>query len=138
VESDFRTVESLQPGPCKAGASVPTVKVAPEAIEKNLIRRVAAIYPNNMFRTARMEGNIVLDAVISTCGTVTSAVVAEAPGQANVVIFGQSAIIAVKKWTYKPYVSNGHPVNVRTQIVVKVSSDEPDGAVTYPNGPAAP
>jgi hypothetical protein len=135
VDSDFKTSESLQPLPCKIPAGIP-VKVNPEAMQALLVRRVAVIYPNTMFRQARMAGKIYLNATISPCGSVTSATLAEDRPQVNAAVFSQSAIVAAKKWLYKPNIVNGHAVSARTEIVVTVSLDEPDEAVTYPNGPA--
>ncbi len=77
-----------------------------------LLHRVAPVYPAQA-RLLRLEGTVVLAAVIMEDGTV---------GDVNVVegsaMLAQSAVDAVKHWRYKPYELEGKPVKKETRISV--------------------
>ncbi len=96
----------------------PTV-VAPLRIstlsEGNLIRKVQPAYPA-LARSARIQGAVVLQAVISKAGTIENLkVLAGHP------MLTQAAIEAVSQWRYRPYILNHEPVEVETQITVNFS-----------------
>jgi TonB family protein len=78
-----------------------------------LLQRVPPTYPP-VARQARIQGPVVLDVVIGTDGSVSSATVVS--GHPLLV---QSALDAVKQWKYEPYVLDGRAVEVRTQITVQ-------------------
>ncbi len=95
----------------------PTV-VAPLRIsalsEGNLIRKVQP-YPA-LARSARIQGAVVLQAVISKQGSIENLkVLAGHP------MLTQAAIEAVSQWRYRPYILNNEPVEVETQITVNFS-----------------
>ncbi|MGH9528806.1 MAG: energy transducer TonB [Terriglobales bacterium] len=76
------------------------------------IRNVTPVYPP-LARQARIQGTVLLQAIISKDGSI----------QGLRVISGHpmlipAAIDAVKQWKYKPYILNGEPVEVDTQITV--------------------
>ena len=77
-----------------------------------LISRVEPLYPA-MAKTARVQGQVVLHAIISRQGTIENLQVIS--GHPMLI---QSAIDAVKQWRYKPYLLNGEPVEVDTEIMV--------------------
>jgi len=60
-----------------------------------LVKRVQPIYPTLM-QSARMSGQVVLDAIIKPDGTIGDVTVLRATNDA----FAQSAIAAVKQWRY--------------------------------------
>ena len=60
-----------------------------------LIKKVTPIYPTLM-QSARMTGQVVLDAVIHPDGTIGDITVLRATNDA----FAQSAIAAVRQWRY--------------------------------------
>jgi TonB family protein len=60
-----------------------------------LVKRVQPIYPTLM-QSARMSGQVVLDAIIKADGTIGEVTVLRATNDA----FAQSAIAAVKQWRY--------------------------------------
>jgi len=62
-----------------------------------LIKRVTPIYPTLM-QSARMTGQVVLDAIIHPDGTIGDVTVLRSTNDA----FAQSAIAAVKQWRYTP------------------------------------
>jgi TonB family protein len=64
-------------------------------------------------KKARIQGKVVLDAVIGKDGTVEKLEVLSGPKELQ-----QSSLDAVRQWTYKPFLLNGDPVEVRTTITV--------------------
>jgi periplasmic protein TonB len=78
----------------------------------SLIYQVQPVYPP-LARAARVEGAVVLAALISKDGTIENLrVIAGRP-----MLVG-SAVEAVSKWRYRPYILNSEPVEVETQITV--------------------
>lgn len=83
--------------------------------EGDLIRKVQPTYPP-LARSARIQGTVVLQAVISKEGAIENLkVVTGHP------MLAPAAIEAVRQWRYRPYVLNNDPVEVETQITVKFS-----------------
>jgi protein TonB len=83
--------------------------------EGDLIRKVQPAYPP-LARSARIQGAVVLQAVISKQGTIENLRVVT--GHPMLV---RAAIEAVSQWRYRPYVLNNEPVEVETQITVNFS-----------------
>jgi protein TonB len=77
-----------------------------------LINKVAPIYPK-MASLARIQGEVVLRAVISSSGTIENLVLVSGHPMLT-----PAAIDAVKQWRYRPYLLNGEPVEVETTITV--------------------
>jgi protein TonB len=108
-----------------SGGMTPVIPLPPPAItrpirisqisEGNLIRRVQPLYPP-IARTAGIEGQVVLQAVISKEGTIENLRVLS--GHPMLV---RAAIDAVSQWRYRPYILNNEPVEVETQITVNFS-----------------
>jgi protein TonB len=81
-------------------------------LEGSLIHRVEPLYPP-LARTARIQGSVVLAAVISKAGTIDDLrLVSGHP------LLAKAAIDAVSQWRYRPYVLNGDVIEVETQITV--------------------
>jgi protein TonB len=80
--------------------------------EGNLIRRVQPAYPP-LAITARIQGPVVLEAVISKAGAIENLRVLSGPP-----MLVKAAIDAVSQWRYRPYILNSEPVEVETQITV--------------------
>jgi TonB family protein len=70
------------------------------------------VYPQEA-KDQRVQGTVVLDATIGKDGTVENLKVVSGPKELQ-----RSSIDAVKTWLYKPYLLNGDPVEVETQISV--------------------
>jgi protein TonB len=88
------------------------VRVSQGVIEGNRIRSVTPLYPP-LAKTARIQGTVVLHAIISKQGNVENlSVISGHP------MLVQSALDAVKQWKYKPYFLNGEPVEVETTVTV--------------------
>jgi len=81
-------------------------------LEGSLIRRVQPVYPV-LARSARIQGQVVLFAVISRAGTIDNLRVLS--GHPMLV---PAAIEAVRQWRYRPYILNSQPIEVETQITV--------------------
>ena len=69
-----------------------------------------------MAKKAKIQGEVVLHAVISKQGNIESLHVVSGPAMLR-----NSALDAVRTWRYKPYIQNGHPVAVDTIINVLYS-----------------
>ncbi|MFZ1916471.1 MAG: TonB family protein [Terriglobales bacterium] len=80
-----------------------------------LIKRVQPNYPP-LARQARIQGQVVLHAEISKDGTIQNLQLIS--GHA---MLAPAAIEAVKQWRYKPYLLNGEPVAVETEVIVNFS-----------------
>ena len=83
-----------------------------EMLEGMLIRKVEPTYPP-LARAARIQGSVVLAAVISKAGTIDNLRLIS--GHPMLV---PAAINAVSQWRYRPYVLNGDVIEVDTQITV--------------------
>jgi len=88
------------------------IRVPAQMAEANLVYDVAPKYPSEAGR-ARIEGTVVLLAVIGKDGTVEDVRV-----EKGLPVLAQAAIEAVKKWRYRPYLLNGEPVEVDSQITI--------------------
>ena len=76
------------------------------------VKDVKPVYPP-LARQARIQGTVVLHAVISKDGSITGLnLVSGHP------MLAPAAIDAVKQWRYKPYLLNGEPVEVDTEVMV--------------------
>ncbi len=81
-------------------------------LEGSLLYRVQPIYPP-LARTARIQGPVVLFAVISKSGNIDNLRVLSGHP-----MLAPAAIEAVSQWRYRPYILNGEPIEVETQITV--------------------
>jgi len=61
----------------------------------------------------RIEGTVELTTTISKTGEITHVKVVSGEAQ-----LAKAAVDAVKQWKYKPYLLNGEPVDIETQITV--------------------
>ncbi len=102
--------------------SIPVVQTPParqfrqsNLLEGNLIRRVQPVYPP-LARTGRVQGSVVLAALISKDGTIENLRLLRGHP-----MLAAAAIDAVKQWRYKPYILNGDAIEVETQITVNFS-----------------
>jgi TonB family protein len=80
------------------------------SLVRNAIASPPPIYPSTA-RQARIEGEVVLQALISEKGMVESVSVVSGPGPLQ-----NAAVEALRRWRFKPYLLEGHPVAVRTFV----------------------
>jgi protein TonB len=86
--------------------------------EGDLVHKVLPTYPA-LARAARIQGQVLLQAVISKQGTIENLrVLAGHP------MLVPAAIEAVRQWRYRPYILNNEPVEVETQITVNFGLGE--------------
>lgn len=95
---------------------VPNIPTRPPNVSKwaegNLVHKVQPEYPP-IARAAGIQGTVLLRAIISKTGTIESLNVVS--GHPMLV---RSAIEAVKQWRYRPYMLNGEPIEVETEVTV--------------------
>jgi protein TonB len=77
-----------------------------------LIQQVRPAYPALAIK-ARVQGPVILNALISRGGAIENLRLVY--GHPMLV---QAALDAVRQWRYRPYLLNGEPVEVETQITV--------------------
>ncbi len=80
--------------------------------EGNLIYRVQPVYPE-LARQVRVQGAVRLRAIISKTGAIEN--LQAISGHPMLV---PAALNAVRQWRYRPYLLNGDPVEVETEVTV--------------------
>jgi protein TonB len=88
------------------------VRISQGVTEGMLVHKVQPIYPP-LARQARIQGTVVLQAIISKTGTIENLHLVGGPP-----MLVPAAMDAVKQWRYRPYILNGEPVEVETQVTV--------------------
>jgi periplasmic protein TonB len=79
------------------------------------VHDVGPLYPE-VARLARIEGTVIIEAIIGTTGDVTGARVLR-----SVLMLDQAAMDAVRQWKYTPTLLNGTPVPVIMTVTVTFS-----------------
>ena len=102
------TAARTQTIPAKGGI----LRVPASTMEENLVSSRVPAYPESA-RARRLEGSVVMEAMISRLGTVERVHVLSGDSRLR-----PAAIEAVLKWRYKPYRRNGSPMEVITQVRV--------------------
>jgi len=92
--------------------AVQRIRVSQGVVAGLVIHKVQPNYPQ-LAKTARVQGNVQLAALIGKDGTIQNLHVLSGHP-----LLTQAALDAVKQWRYKPYILNGEPVEVDTQITV--------------------
>jgi len=91
------------------------VQVPPGVMKGLILHRVQPLYPEAA-RQNRIEGLVTFAAVIDRCGHVVELKPISGPEE----LVG-SAVRAIKQWQYRPYMSEGQPTAVETELQVKYS-----------------
>ena len=107
------TDPSLIPTPDAKTTSVNAVSVPSGVMAGYRIKGPMPVYPQDA-KDARAQGTVVLRALIGRDGKIHDLKVISAPFPSLV----ESAMWAVSHWQYKPYLLNGEPVDVATQVNV--------------------
>jgi TonB family protein len=89
-----------------------TLSISQGVSQGLLYHKVAPVYPQNAIRM-QVEGEVLLQATISKSGDITQIKVVSGSSQLT-----KAAVDAVKQWKYKPYLLNGEPVEIQTQVTV--------------------
>jgi len=77
-----------------------------------LMKKVSPVYPRAAL-AMHIEGIVEVMATISKNGDITTVKVLSGDPQLT-----RSAVDAVKQWKYKPYLLNGEPVEIQTQVTI--------------------
>jgi len=77
-----------------------------------VIKQAQPVYPEEA-RFARVQGTVRLRATINKNGDIVDLEVLDGPIELVV-----SAVNAVRKWKYRPYLLMGNPVEVQTEVIV--------------------
>lgn len=77
-----------------------------------LIKRVQPVYPPSAL-SMHLQGAVELLATIGKDGSVTN--LKQISGDPSL---GRAAMDAVRQWKYRPYLLNGEPLEIQTQITV--------------------
>ena len=93
--------------------AVQRIRVSSGVTQGLLVRKVEPTYPQ-MAKIARVQGAVLLAALIGKDGTIQNLHVVSTASP----LLNQAALDAVKQWKYKPYILNGEPVEVDTNITV--------------------
>ncbi len=89
-----------------------TIHISQGVSQGLLIKKVQPSYPRSAL-TLRVEGAVELMATISKTGDITHIKILSGDGQLT-----KAAADAVKQWKYKPYLLNGEPVEIQTQVTI--------------------
>ncbi|HUQ49306.1 MAG TPA: energy transducer TonB [Terriglobales bacterium] len=107
-------------GVLSASAVAPKVAVTKARVSSGVMQGLAISQPKPVYppiaKNARISGSVVLQATISKNGNIENLRLVN--GHPMLV---PAAMDAVKQWRYKPYLLNGDPVEVETQITVNFS-----------------
>jgi protein TonB len=132
VHNKAGAVDAPEPsiiGIATAGASAPppdlgsTSEIAPKPMLQSLnvsqgvsrgllFKKVQPVYPRTAL-SMRIEGSVELMATISKTGDIASVKVLSGDSHLTT-----AATEAVKQWKYKPYLLNGEPVEIQTQVTI--------------------
>ena len=88
------------------------LSVSADVMAGNLLNKVVPVYPAAA-KKARIQGIVTLSAVVGKDGIVENLQVLSGPNELQ-----QSALDAVRQWTYKPFLLNGDPIEVKTTVNV--------------------
>jgi len=96
----------------KPPSQQPPIYVPAEVMQGLLTHKIDPIYPEAA-RLAKVQGVVVLDAVIGADGTVVDLRAISGPDELT-----SAALDAVKWWRFQPYLVNGQAVQVKTRFAV--------------------
>jgi protein TonB len=88
------------------------IRISQGITEGRILSKVQPEYPT-LARSARIQGEVVLSAIISKTGEIQNLVLVSGHP-----VLVPAAIKAVQQWRYRPYLLNGEPVEVETTITV--------------------
>jgi len=107
------------------------VQVDRKQMSDQIVTKVAPVYPP-LARQAHIQGTVVLKATISKTGDVENLqLISGHP------MLAPAAIEAVKQWKYKPYLLNGDPVEVETNVTVNFELADPPKQTSSSDVPPA-
>jgi TonB family protein len=109
------------------GAPLGKLNVSPEVMAGLCITMVSPIYPQTT-GGPQTPSTVIVRVVIWKSGNVSPMRVISGPPSLQA-----EAMNAVRLWRYKPFLRNGEPLDVTTEIPVNFEPGKPGGLVTHPN-----
>ena len=106
------SVNALPAATDKNSSKSDSLNVPASEMAGNVLTKVPPKYPEEA-KKERIQGTVLLNAIIGKDGAVEELTVASGPKELQ-----QSSLDAVRQWTYKPYLLNGEPIEVKTTISV--------------------
>jgi protein TonB len=103
---------SLPATPVAKAPSSELLEVPEDFADDQIVRRVHPTYPKQA-RARKLQGTVVLEAIVSKKGSVDSLQLVSGDS-----VLAQAAADAVKQWKYKPYFHNGEPTEFQTKITI--------------------
>jgi len=106
---------SLPPAIVSSSAQLPLQKldVSQGVTGGTLVYRVAPVYPK-LAAARQIEGPVTLQGIVKEDGSIQDLKVLGGDP-----VLAQAALQAVGRWRYAPYLLNGNPVSMRTEITVQ-------------------
>ena len=106
------SLSNLVGGDHAAKPILQTLTISQGVSQGLLLKKVQPVYPPSALRM-RTEGAVKLSATVGKTGSITTVkVISGEP------LLGQAAMEAVKQWKYKPYLLNGDPVEIQTEVTI--------------------
>jgi protein TonB len=120
VDEAASTIYAIAPWPqtepTESSKTLAQTRISQSASAGLLLRRVQPVYPPEA-RDSHIQGVVRMQAAISKTGDVVDLELLEGPIELAV-----SAVTAVRQWKYRPYLLNGVPVAVSTEVVINYLS----------------
>ena len=110
--TNSKPAESSGTGKEGAIGDGPRSEVPADVSKGYLLHAVSPVYPDHA-RQNRIQGKVLLRAIIDKSGRVTH--VEAISGQKELI---DAAIGAVQQWRYRPYIANGEPIEIQTEVTV--------------------
>jgi protein TonB len=111
--ADDKALSGIVSAPANVPAApVQTLRVSQGVSQGLLLKRVQPAYPSQALQM-RIQGAVELEASISKDGSIAKIKVLNGHP-----VLAKAAVDAVRQWKYQPYVLNGEPVAIQTQITV--------------------
>ena len=104
--------------PSPAAPAERTLPVGGDVQPARLIRAVLPVYPQ-LAKSNRVSGDVTLDALIDSSGTVRDVSVISGP-----VFLREAAKVALKQWKYEPARLDGQPTAMHLTVTVKFKNDQ--------------
>jgi protein TonB len=110
--SSLPTIVTSAPVAVPSAAAPEMLRVSQGVTQGLLIRRVQPVYPQSAMQM-RIAGTVQLLAVISKTGDVANVKILTGEP-----VLARAAVDAVRQWKYKPYLLDGEPVEIQTQVTI--------------------
>ena len=119
LPDEVARIQALHPPP----TVIPRVEITSAKAQELALSQPAPEYPPAA-RAARVTGTVEIAATISADGHVVRVRAFSGPP-----VLQEAALDGVKNWTYKPFLDNGVPIAVKTEIRVLFSLGRPPHAI---------